>query len=159
MHLVEDIMKHFKDLNGAEVSLSFQENAFGQEPNHVLIVCKYKGKWVLTDHKQRGWEFPGGKREEGETLEQAALREVMEETGGKVQSLHFIGEYEVKDERGSFVKRIYSAELKEILNQKDYFETNGPVLIEGDLLSEVSKKHYSFIMKDEVIRLSLEQIK
>lgn len=152
-------MKHFKDLHGAEVTLSFQKNAFGQEPHHVLIICKYQGKWILTDHKKRGWEFPGGKREEGETLEQAALREVMEETGGKVQNLSFIGEYEVKDTRGSFVKRIYSAELEEILNQITYYETNGPVLVEGDLLSEVSKDHYSFIMKDEVIRLSLEQIK
>jgi len=159
MHLVEDIMKHFKDINGAKVTLSFQENAFGPEPQHVLVICKYNGKWVLTDHKKRGWEFPGGKREKGETLEQAAVREVLEETGGKIKNLHFIGEYKVKNEEGSFVKRIYFAELEELLAQKDYFETNGPILVEGDILREVSKKQYSFIMKDEVIRLSLEHIK
>jgi 8-oxo-dGTP diphosphatase len=159
MHSVEDKMKHFKDINGADVTLSFQENAFGHDPNHVLIICKYNGKWVLTDHKKRGWEFPGGKREKGETLEQAAVREVMEETGGKIENLHFIGEYEVKHGKGSFLKRIYFAELEELLTQKSYFETNGPIFVEGDLLSEVSKNQYSFIMKDEVIRLSLEHIK
>jgi 8-oxo-dGTP diphosphatase len=159
MHSVEDKMKHFKDINGADITLSFQENAFGSEPNHVLIICKYEEKWVLTDHKNRGWEFPGGKREKGETLEQAANREVMEETGGKIETLHFIGEYEVRDGQGSFRKRIYFAELKELLTQQSYFETNGPIFVEGDLLSEVSKNHYSFIMKDEVIRLSLEYIK
>ncbi|WP_404329628.1 RNA deprotection pyrophosphohydrolase [Mesobacillus maritimus] len=152
-------MKYFKDINGADVTLSFQENAFGPEPNHVLIICRYHGKWVLTDHKKRGWEFPGGKREKGETLEQAAIREVLEETGGQVQNLHFIGEYEVQDENGTFEKRVYFAELEEIVPQKNYFETNGPVFIEGDILREVHKKHYSFIMKDEVIRLSLEHIK
>lgn len=151
-------MKHFKDINGADVTLSFQVNAFGQQPNHVLVICKYNGKWVLTDHKKRGWEFPGGKREKGETLEQAAVREVMEETGGKVDTLRFIGEYEVRDGKGRFQKRIYFAELKELLVQKSYFETNGPIFVEGDLLSEVSKNHYSFIMKDEVIRLSIEYI-
>jgi 8-oxo-dGTP diphosphatase len=159
MHSVEDKMKHFKDINGADITLSFQENAFGSEPNHVLIICKHEEKWVLTDHKNRGWEFPGGKREKGETLEQAAVREVMEETGGKIENLHFIGEYKVGDGKASFLKRIYFAELEELLTQKSYFETNGPIFVEGDLLSEVSKNHYSFIMKDEVIRLSLEQIK
>jgi 8-oxo-dGTP diphosphatase len=158
MHLVEENMNQFKDINGADVTLCFQENAFGPEPNHVLIICKYEGKWVLTDHKKRGWEFPGGKREEGETPEQAAVREVMEETGGKVQTLNFIGEYKVRDGQGTFVKRIYFAELAALLKQKNYFETNGPVFVEGNLLEEVSKSHYSFIMKDEVIKLSLEQI-
>jgi 8-oxo-dGTP diphosphatase len=159
MHSVEDIMKHFKDINGADVTLSFQENAFGLEPHHVLVICKYVGKWVLTDHKKRGWEFPGGKREKGETLEQAAVREVLEETGGKINNLQLIGEYEVKGEKGSFVKRIYFAEIEELLKQKNYLETNGPVFVEGDILREVSKKQYSFIMKDEVVRLSLEHIK
>lgn len=151
-------MNYFKDINGADVILSHQKNAFGCEPDHVLIICKYEGKWVLTDHKKRGWEFPGGKREKGETLEQAAAREVLEETGGRVQSLHFIGEYQVKNEETSFIKRVYFTELECLSSQDDYFETNGPVLEDGDLLIERHKKHYSFIMKDELIKHSLQQV-
>lgn len=158
MQLVEEYMNYFKDINGANITMSDQKNAFGCEPEHVLVICKYEGKWVLTDHKIRGWEFPGGKREKGETLEQAAAREVFEETGGRIQTLQFIGEYEVKDGKGSFIKRVYFAKLEGLSSQKNYFETNGPVLEDRDILMERHKNHYSFIMKDEVIKLSLQQV-
>ncbi|USG64566.1 NUDIX hydrolase [Brevibacillus ruminantium] len=36
---------------------------------------------VLTVHNERFWSLPGGKREHGELLMQAAVREVKEETG------------------------------------------------------------------------------
>ena len=39
-----------------------------------------------------GWEFPGGKIEEGETKEQACIREVYEETGINVRIKNFLGE-------------------------------------------------------------------
>lgn len=48
----------------------------------VVIVSRYKGKWVLCKHKKRNtYEVPGGRREKGETVRQAAKRELYEETG------------------------------------------------------------------------------
>ncbi len=37
--------------------------------------------WLMVKHTKRGWELPGGKLENGELYENAALREVYEETG------------------------------------------------------------------------------
>ncbi len=52
----------------------------------VAALIEYKGK-LLVCQRRRGsrfelqWEFPGGKVEEGETLEQALARELREELG------------------------------------------------------------------------------
>lgn len=37
--------------------------------------------WVMVLHSDRGWELPGGMVGEDEEIEQAALRELLEETG------------------------------------------------------------------------------
>ena len=152
-------MEHFKDDRGADVSLSFEQGAFGCEPAHLLVICRLGDDWLLTNHKERGWEFPGGKKEQGETLEEAAKREVMEETGARVGQLHFIGEYKVRFASESFVKRIFFATITELVDREHYFETKGPVLEKGDLEKERFRSHYSFIMKDQVIGRSLERIR
>lgn len=157
-------MIQFTDNHGANVRLSFTSSPFQQEANHVLVICQYKGQWLLTNHKKRGLEFPGGKKEHGETLEAAAKREVLEETGAKVEQLQQIGVYEVTpavgdENQSSFVKAIFYAKIATIMEQKHYFETDGPILVSKDiLLRERYSERYSFIMKDEVVGKSLSRI-
>ena len=37
--------------------------------------------WVMVLHKERGWELPGGSKSDDEKSDEAALRELFEETG------------------------------------------------------------------------------
>ncbi|WP_338472006.1 nucleoside triphosphatase YtkD [Niallia sp. XMNu-256] len=151
-------METFEDVNGCTVQLSFVRDAFSKEVEHVLVICRFYDQWLLTKHKERGYEFPGGKREAGETLEEAAKREVNEETGASLNSLEFIGEYKVSDEKGSFVKAIFIGEVEKLEPKTNYFETNGPVLVSGDLLTLRMQDSYSFIMKDKVIEKVINKI-
>ena len=52
------------------------------EYTRVVCVCRYQGKFLFSYNKKReGWEIPGGHIEEGETWQEAAKREMYEETG------------------------------------------------------------------------------
>lgn len=142
----------YRDLNGYECMLSFERGKSSIESRHVIVLTQYKGKWLLTDHPVRGLEFPGGKREPGETLEEAAIRETHEETGGVLSRLKWLAEYEVLTEQ-PFVKTAFLA-TAERLEEVSPAETKGYVLMKRLSLDD----RFSFLMKDdgmkELIRLA-----
>ena len=149
-------METFLDFYQREVHLAFREDPFSKAPMHVWVICRYQGQWLLTKHKKRGLEFPGGKVEEGERPLDAACREVFEETGAKVKTIHYIGQYTIPTEK--ICKNIYLAEIDLIEAQTNYLETDGPVLV-PELPDQVEEdEHYSFIMKDGVLRYCLQYI-
>jgi 8-oxo-dGTP diphosphatase len=151
-------MIEFLDQNGNNVELAFSRQAFLKEARHVLVICQQGDSWILTQHKKRGLEFPGGKREPGETLEAAAKREVYEETGAILADLQFLAEYKVSNESGSFVKAVFWGLVKSLEQTDSYHETNGPVIVQGDLLQLRFGAGYSFIMKDRVVEECLHYI-
>src|SRR5699024_2819575 len=134
-----------------EVTLSFADHPFSKQPKHVWTICKYKDKWLLTKHKERGLEFPGGKVEEGETAEQGAIREIHEETGGVVDRIYYVGQYFVAGKKDHVIKNIYFAKVKQLVKQPTYFETEGPVLLKEIPKNIKCNKQFSFIMKDDVL--------
>lgn len=151
-------MYTFYDYYNNEVKLSFTYHPFSAYPKHVWIIARYQGQWLLTNHKDRGLEFPGGKVEKGETPDEAAVREVREETGGIVEDLTYIGQYFVDGKAGRIIKNIYFANISDLAKQTNYFETKGPVVLDRLPRSIEKNSSYSFMMKDKVLPHSLKYI-
>ena len=62
----------------------------------AVIATRCGNRWVFCKHKmRRTYEIPGGHREGGETIEQAARRELQEETGAEDFSIRPICVYSV----------------------------------------------------------------
>ena len=97
----------FRDYYNNEVELAFNGTPFADKPGHVWVICLYAGRWLLTRHSQRGLEFPGGKIEKGEAPEEAAVREVDEETGGRIDVIRSLGQYKVVGRSEDVIKNIY----------------------------------------------------
>ncbi|HZW69175.1 MAG TPA: nucleoside triphosphatase YtkD [Pseudogracilibacillus sp.] len=148
----------FTDYYQNEVKLSFEDQPFSDEPKHVWVICRYGDKWLLTAHRSRGLEFPGGKVEKGETAIDAAHREVMEETGALVDKLHYVAQYFVDGKGGQIIKNVYFAEIESLTEREHFYETDGPVLIEAIPRNIKQDKGYSFMMKDEVLQETIQYI-
>lgn len=75
----------------------------------AVIAARYENSWVFCMHKCRNtWEVPGGHREQGETILNAAKRELFEETGAIAFELTPICAYSVKREDESFGMLFYA---------------------------------------------------
>lgn len=149
-------MVTFTDLNGLKVNLFFGTQQYIVIPEHVLVVVKHHDHYLCTIHKKRGIEFPGGKVERGETLQQAAVREVLEETGVQIDTLEELGYYIVHDEP-KFSKVIFLAQYNREVHNDFTLETSGRVwLTEAELFSS---PNLSFYMKDEGMKQIMQEVK
>ncbi|AXH99652.1 NUDIX domain-containing protein [Sporosarcina sp. PTS2304] len=138
-------MLKFEDLNGANVELTFGHNPHNIESRHVLVVMKHGDRWLLTKHRIRGVEFPGGKAEPGETIKQAAIRETLEETGVTITNVQSFAEYVVFTEP-PFCKAVFTGEVVHIENDYTLLETEGAVWMTDEELDACTD--LSFHMKD-----------
>lgn len=149
-------MVTFTDENGLQVDLYFSPEQYIVIPQHVLVIVKHDNRYLCTIHKKRGIEFPGGKVEKGETLQQAAIREVLEETGVQINALEELGYYIVHDEP-KFSKVVFIAKYNGDVHNDFTFETSGKVwLTEVEIFSS---PNLSFYMKDEGMKRIMQEVK
>ena len=96
----------------------------------AVIVSRSKGKWVFCKHKDRTTlEVPGGHREPGETADEAAERELTEETGAIDFNIDPICAYSVAKTDNS----------EETYGMLYYAEIN---IFESELHSEIESIHF-----------------
>lgn len=79
------------------LEVRFYDKIEDSQLDFAVIIARTGEKWVFCKHKERDtYEVPGGHREAGETIEEAANRELKEETGvvdlNMEKSLHAIAE-------------------------------------------------------------------
>lgn len=80
----------------------------------AVILARSDGKWVFCKHRERTTlEIPGGHREAGERVEQAAQRELREETGAKEFTIWPVCVYSVVRDNplGESFGGLYAAEI------------------------------------------------
>ncbi len=87
----------------------------------VVIICRYRGKWLLVRHRDRNtYEFPGGHVEPGESPEAAARRELYEESGAAVFHLWPVTPYGVLKGCTSNYGMLYFAYIESFEEMPDY---------------------------------------
>lgn len=87
----------------------------------VVIAARYKSKWIFVRHNKRNtYEIPGGQIENGETFEEAAKRELFEETGATDFLLKPVSYYAVTNENKQTWGYLFFAEVNKLANIPDF---------------------------------------
>lgn len=126
--------------NGEKMlEVKFHDNADDNLLKFAVIISKSNGKWVFCKHKERQtYEVPGGHREKGESILEAAKRELKEETGAVDFTIKPVCAYSVKG--------------KTRVNENADDETFGMLYV-ADIFSfeEIRSEIEKIILTDELI--------
>ena len=88
-----------------------------EDYQYVVILSRYRGKILLSRHRARAtWETQGGHIEPGESCEQAARRELYEESGARRYALRPLCDYRAWDEQtGAGANgQVFAADIDEL---------------------------------------------
>ncbi len=94
--------------------------------SYVVIAARHNGGWLFVKHRIRGgYELPAGHPEEGEDTVEAAVRELIEETGAIDFTMEPVTWYSVDAGRGKLYGRLFYAEVDRLGNIGDTDEIEG----------------------------------
>ncbi len=121
------------------IEVKFYDEAADDLLKFAVIIAKKDGKWIFCKHKERDtYELPGGHRERGETILEAARRELQEETGAVDFTMEPVC--------------IYSVKGKTRVNQNAEEETYGMLYVADVFsLSEIHSEIEKIIVTDQLV--------
>ena len=146
----------FTDLNEKKVDMYFHKGQYEIKPKHVLVVVKNGDQFLCSVHRERGIEFPGGKVEGVETLQAAAVREVLEETNVKIKNIRELCHYIVR-EKQPFCKVVFVADLEQQLGGNFVYETKARIWLTEEQITQ--HENLSFYMKDAGMKRILQEVR
>jgi 8-oxo-dGTP diphosphatase len=97
--------------------VDFYDPSYTPEINltYSVIAAKYSDGWLYVRHQKRDtWEIPGGHIEEDETADEAARRELMEETGALEFTIECVSTYSVFKNGETGYGRLYLAKVSRL---------------------------------------------
>ena len=104
----------------------------GTTLTYSVIASRYNGKWIFVRHHKRDtFEIAGGHIEDGETPDEAASRELMEETGAKKFTICCISTYSVTKEGSTGWGRLYYAVVEVLGPVPDTSEIAEVILLDS----------------------------
>jgi len=93
---------------------------------YVVIAVRYDGGWLFVRHRKRGgYELPAGHPDKGEDSVEAAVRELMEETGALDFTLEPVTYYYVDTGSGKKFGRLFLAYVDTLGEITDKHEIEG----------------------------------
>ena len=86
------------------------------DPVRFVVICSfYQSRYLLSYHSaHQSWETQGGHIEEGESPEDAARRELYEESGVQSENLIPVCDYYAYDSEGSANGRVYAVIIDQL---------------------------------------------
>jgi len=82
---------------------------------YAVIAARYNHSWMyVRHHKRNTWEIPGGHIEENETADDAAERELAEETGAVDFRIECVATYSVQKNGETGFGRLYFADITKL---------------------------------------------
>jgi len=125
----------------------------GEHIQAVIIVPFLGDKIVLCRNRWRGWEFPGGGVEWGESVYSAAGRELVEETGAEFTSLEFVQVLWLERNIYRSLKiALFYAEVIHLNSHHDFYE-----IMEVKLFQDLpSPRLLSYECEGEIYQIALD---
>ena len=118
-----DELIEFESVGIASMEVDFYEieEDFLRPLKYVVLQVRYNHQWVVVRHKAREtWEMPGGHIEAGEIPDEAARRELYEETGATEAKVSAVTDYGVTVDGKETFGRLYYCEVETFGSLPDF---------------------------------------